>query len=95
VPDSRDGHQTNRCPSACSRIQRELEAELAACDESVLRHHCLSHDFSRWVADVFRDGPLAADLAAAEASLTRYGPAAVVEQVRLALIAALQARRPR
>ena len=73
----------------------ELEAELAACDESVLRHHCLGHDFSRWVADVFRDGPLAADLAAAEASLTRYGPAAVVEQVRLTLIAALQDRRPR
>jgi hydroxymethylpyrimidine pyrophosphatase-like HAD family hydrolase len=73
----------------------ELEAELAACDESVLRHHCLGHDFSRWVADVFRDGPLAADLAAAEASLTRSGPAAVVEQVRLALIAALQGRRPR
>src|ERR1700685_2406456 len=30
----------------------ELEAELAACYESVLRHHCLGHDFSRWVADV-------------------------------------------
>jgi hypothetical protein len=60
----------------------------------VLRHHCLGHDFSRWVADVFRDGPLAADLAAAEASLTRYGPAAVVEQVRLTLIAALQGRLP-
>jgi len=73
----------------------ELEAELAACDEGVLRHHCLGHDFSHWVADVFRDGPLAADLAAAEASLTRDRPAAVVEQVRLALIAALQDRRPR
>src|ERR1700678_385506 len=73
----------------------ELEAELAPCAESALRHHCPGHDFSRWVADVFRDGPLAADLAAAEASLTRHGPAAVIEQVRLALIAALQDRRPR
>jgi len=73
----------------------DLEAELAGCDEGVLRHHCRDHDFSRWVADVFHDGPLAADLAAAEASLTRRGPAAVVEQVRLTLIAALQDRRPR
>ena len=31
----------------------ELEAELARCDEGVLRHHCPGHDFSRWVADVF------------------------------------------
>ena len=73
----------------------DLEAELANCDESVVRHHCPGHDFSRWVADVFHDRPLAADLAAAEASLTRGGPAAVVEQVRLALIAALQDRGPR
>ncbi len=73
----------------------ELEAELVGCDEGVLRHHCTGHDFSRWVADVFHDGPLAAHLAAAEASLTRRSPAAVVEQLRLTLIAALQDRHPR
>src|ERR1700722_9818639 len=73
----------------------ELEAELAGCDEGVLRHHCPGHDLSRWVADVFHDRPLAADLAAAEASLTRRSPGAVVEQVRLALITALQDRYPR
>jgi hydroxymethylpyrimidine pyrophosphatase-like HAD family hydrolase len=72
----------------------ELESELAGCDEDVLRHHCPGHDLSRWVTDVFRDGQLAADLAAAEASLTRGSPGAVVEQVRLALIAALQERQP-
>jgi hydroxymethylpyrimidine pyrophosphatase-like HAD family hydrolase len=70
----------------------ELEAELARCDEGVLRHHCPSGDFSRWVAGVFRDGPLAADLAAAEASLQAGSPGAVTEQVRLTLIAALQDR---
>ena len=70
----------------------DLEAELARCDEGILRHHCPGHDFPRWVADVFHDGPLAADLAAAEAPLTDRSPAAVVEQVRLALIAALQDR---
>jgi hypothetical protein len=72
----------------------DLEAKLAGCDEGVLRHHCPGHDFSRWVADVFHDGPLAADLAAAEASLTCRSPAAVVEHVRLTLIAALQDRHP-
>lgn len=73
----------------------ELEAELALCDEGVLRHHCPGRDFSRWVADVFRDPALAADLGAAEASLPPRSPNAVVEQVRLALIAALQHRSPR
>jgi len=73
----------------------QLETELAGCDESVLRHHCPGHDFSRWVADVFHDGLLAADLAAAEASLTRRSPKAVVEQARLALITALHDRYPR
>ncbi len=70
----------------------ELEAELTRCDGGVLRHHCPGHDFSRWVSGVFHDKTLAADLGAAEAALPAEGPAAVVEQVRLALIAALQAR---
>ncbi len=70
----------------------ELQAELALCDRGVLRHHCPSHDFSRWIAAVFHDQPLAAKLAAAEAPLSDHSPAAIVEQQRLALIAALQAR---
>jgi len=73
----------------------QLEAELAGCDEGVLRHHCPGHDFSRWVADVFHDGLLAADLAAAEGALADQGPDALVEQVRLALIRVLQDRYPR
>jgi hydroxymethylpyrimidine pyrophosphatase-like HAD family hydrolase len=73
----------------------ELEAELSGCDEGVLRHHCPGHDFSRWVADVFHDGPLAADLAAAEAAIAPRSPGAVVEQARLTLITALQDRHPR
>ena len=72
----------------------ELQAELARCDPGVLRHHCPRHDFSRWIAGVFHDKALAAHLGAAEAALPAQSPAAVVEQVRLALIAALQARRP-
>ncbi len=72
----------------------ELEAELGCCDPGVLRHHCPRHDFSGWVVGVFRDERLASHLAAAEAALPAESHAVVVEQVRLALIATLQARRP-
>jgi hypothetical protein len=70
----------------------ELEAELACCDPGVLRHHCPGHDFSGWVAGVFHDEPLAAEIAAVEAQLSSDSSTVVVEQVRLAVIAALQAR---
>ena len=71
----------------------ELEDEIVRCDPGVLRHHCPDHDLSRWVAAVFHDHTLAADLAAAEAQLPAQSPAAIAEQVRLALVAALQARQ--
>jgi len=73
----------------------ELEAELGRCDQGALRHHCAGHDFSRWTLSVFHDKALAADLYAAEAALTAHSHGAAVEQVRLALIAALQVRPPR
>ena len=72
----------------------ELEAELGRCDRGVLRHHCPRHEFSRWVAGVFRDERLAATSPPPRPRLPADSHAAVVEQVRLALIAALQARRP-
>jgi hypothetical protein len=73
----------------------ELEAELSQCDDGVLRHHCPREDFSCWVSGVFHDKALAAGLSAAEASLSAHSPSAVVDQVRLALIAALQGRHLR
>ena len=72
----------------------ELEVELGRCDPGVLRYHCPRHDFSGWITGVFRDERLASHLAAAEAALPADSHAAVVEQVRLALIATLQARSP-
>jgi hydroxymethylpyrimidine pyrophosphatase-like HAD family hydrolase len=70
----------------------DLEDQLIRCERGVLRHHCPGHDFSQWVTGVFHDEPLAAELAVAEAQLCAHSPAAIVEQVRLALVAALQAR---
>ncbi|MGO9976310.1 MAG: helix-turn-helix transcriptional regulator [Solirubrobacteraceae bacterium] len=70
----------------------ELEAAIAACDAGVLRHHCAEHDFSRWVAGVFENEPLAAEIAAAEAQLSADSPTETIEQTRLALITVLQAR---
>ncbi len=70
----------------------ELEAVIAICSLDVVRHHCAEHDFSRWVAGVFENEPLAADIAAAEAQLSGDSPTETVEHSRLALIAVLQAR---
>ena len=70
----------------------ELEAVIAVCGPAVLRDHCVEHDFSRWVADVIHNEPLAAEIAEAEAQLSVDSSTETVEAVRLALIAALQAR---
>ncbi len=79
-------------PGAVAANLPELEAAIAVCGPGVLREHCAEHDFSRWVAGVLRNEPLAAEIAAAEAQLSGDTPTETVEWVRLALIAALQAR---
>jgi hydroxymethylpyrimidine pyrophosphatase-like HAD family hydrolase len=38
----------------------ELERELRACDDEVIRHHCRHADLSRWIGDVIGDPPLSA-----------------------------------
>jgi hypothetical protein len=70
----------------------ELEAAIAVCGPGVLRHHCVEHDFSSWVAGVFHNEPLADALAAAEAQLSADSPTETVEHARTALTAVLQAR---
>jgi hypothetical protein len=70
----------------------ELEAEIAVCEPGVLRHHCAEHDFSRWIAGVFHNEPLADAIAATEAQLSADSPTETVEHARRALTAVLQAR---
>ncbi|MGO9971977.1 MAG: hypothetical protein ACLP01_04040 [Solirubrobacteraceae bacterium] len=70
----------------------ELEAAIAVCGPGVLRDHCAAHDFSRWVAGVFENEPLANAIAAAEAQLSADSPTVTVEHARRALTATLQAR---
>ena len=56
----------------------ELEYQLRVCDDAVIVHHCLHGDFSRWVADVLGDPPLAAAIAAAE-NAVRTGTATAAD----------------
>ncbi|HLY82358.1 MAG TPA: HAD hydrolase family protein [Acidimicrobiales bacterium] len=61
----------------------------------VLRHHCSRRDFSRWVRGAFHHDQLAEAVLTAEARVRPGCPAAVIDAVRLELIAALQARHTR
>jgi DNA-binding IscR family transcriptional regulator len=70
----------------------ELEAAIALCGPEVLRRHCAERDLSRWIAGVFHNQPLADAIAATETQLSADSPTETVEQARMALIAALQAR---
>ena len=87
--------QPNSATGAVAANLLELEDELGRCEGDVLRHHCPGHDFSRWVSGVFHEESLASVIAAAEAGVQDRSAAAVVEQARVALIAALQSRHSR
>jgi hypothetical protein len=68
----------------------ELERELRMCDDSVIVHHCRHGDFSRWVAEVLGDPPLAAAMAAVEDAI-RAGTSEVAA-ARTMLTDAISAR---
>ncbi len=68
----------------------ELQQQLRACDDAVIVHHCRHGDFSRWVANVLGDPPLAAAIAAAEDAV-RTGTATTADG-RASLIAAIGQR---
>ncbi len=70
----------------------ELEAALQTSPDSVLCHHCPRHDFSRWVAEVFRDEQLAAAISRVENVVAPNSEPQVIEAAREDLLAALRAR---
>ena len=71
----------------------DLETELDRCDRAVVRHHCSRRDFSRWIAHVLHCQALATSVASLEATLSPESPGAMVDAVRVRLVATLQARR--
>jgi hydroxymethylpyrimidine pyrophosphatase-like HAD family hydrolase len=68
----------------------ELDHQLRVCDDAIIVHHCQHGDFSRWVADVLGDPPLAAAVAAAE-NAVRAGTATAAG-ARTSLTAAISQR---
>ncbi len=68
----------------------DLERELKAAEDAVVTHHSRHADFSRWVADVLGDPPLAAAIASAEHAI-RSGTVSAAEG-RSALIHVIRHR---
>jgi hydroxymethylpyrimidine pyrophosphatase-like HAD family hydrolase len=67
----------------------ELHRELVLCGPEVIEHHVRGGDFSRWIGDVIQDEQLADETRAIE---TRALAGAPIEDVRRALVAAIEAR---
>ena len=71
----------------------ELEAELAVCPASTIRHHCQGNDFSRWIADVFHDRSLARRIADAEHAAERGSSSGRgLDEIRVEMVGVLQRR---
>jgi hydroxymethylpyrimidine pyrophosphatase-like HAD family hydrolase len=85
-------HDWDTLTGATAGSAGEFRRELQACEDAVILHHCLHGDFSRWVAEVLGDPPLAAAIAAAEDAVRSR--AAGAEETRLRLVAAISARWP-
>lgn len=62
----------------------ELERELRASDDTVVIHHSMHSDFSRWVAEVLGDPPLAAAMAEIEQAVQAGLAGAAQARTRLA-----------
>lgn len=71
---------------------QEFHRELRACDDSVLRHHAMSRDLSRWVAEVIRDDDLSEDLGALELAVTAMPSGEPVDALRRAILDAIERR---
>ncbi len=67
--------------AARARTLKEFVGLLAALPPRVLDGHLRRHDFSRWIADVFRDGPLAARVRMLETSVSTEEPSEVAAEI--------------
>ncbi len=70
----------------------EFHREIRRADGGVVRHHALHGDFSRWIADVLRDGVLAGTIRTAERALRHRASAYEIESLRSEVLAAIQDR---
>jgi hydroxymethylpyrimidine pyrophosphatase-like HAD family hydrolase len=60
-------------PVARARTLKEFVGLITALPVNVVEGHLRRHDFSRWIADVFRDGPLAARVRGLETGIESEG----------------------
>ena len=68
-------------PMARARTLKEFVGLIAALPGDVLEPHLRRHDFSRWIADVFRDGSLAARVRGLETGIEAEGAAALAASI--------------
>ncbi len=71
--------------AARARTLKEFVGLLAALPPRVLDGHLHRHDFSRWIADVFRDGPLAARVRTLEASVSTEASTDIAAEIDQAI----------
>jgi hydroxymethylpyrimidine pyrophosphatase-like HAD family hydrolase len=71
--------------AARARTLKEFVGLLAALPPRVLEGHLRRRDFSRWIGDVFRDGPLAARVRTLETSVSTELPTDIAAEVDQAI----------
>ena len=71
--------------AARARTLKEFVGLLAALPPRVLEGHLRRHDFSRWIADIFRDGPLAARIRTLETTVSTEDPTDVAGEIDQAI----------
>ena len=80
---TRNGVPTGPAP----RTLVELSAVLGGCPPDVVEEHRRRHDFSRWIADVFRDRALATQVFALEREHEDGGPSRFATELARAIVA--------
>src|SRR5262249_26792964 len=80
---TRNGVRTGPAP----RTLVELSLALGSCPPDVVEEHRRRHDFSRWIANVFRDGALGARVFALEQEHENGAPSRFATELERAIVA--------